>query len=112
VDFLTGALAAADGADMDIVLTLCLDSSEITGEGFTFTLDAATVTLLEDSGLVEYGFYDAEGNLQDMSSVTLSEAGTVVFAVKQNSSLIPEPTTTSLSLLALSALCMRRRRQK
>ena len=98
---------------MDIVLTLCLDSSEIAEDGsFTFTLDDATVALLADYNLQEYGFYDADGILQDMSSITLTEAGNVVFAVKQMSSLIPEPTTTTLSLLALSALCLRRRRQK
>jgi hypothetical protein len=111
-DFLTGALAAAEGGAVDIVLTLCLDSSEIAEDGsFTFTLDDATVALLADYNLQEYGFYDADGILQDMSSLTLTEAGNVVFAVKQMT-LIPEPTTTSLSLLALSALCMRRRRQK
>lgn len=110
--FLTDALAAADGAAVDIVLTLCLDGSEIAEDGsFTFTLDDATVALLADYKLQEYGFYDAEGNLQDPNSITLTEAGNVVFAVKQMT-LIPEPTTTTLSLLALSALCLRRRRQK
>ena len=112
-DFLTGALAAAEGGAVDIVLTLCLDSSEIAEDGsFTFTLDDATVALLADYNLQEYGFYDADGILQDMSSLTLTESGNVVFAVKQMSGLIPEPTTTTLSLLALSALCLRRRRQK
>ena len=110
--FLTDALAAADGAAVDIVLTLCLEGSEIAEDGsFTFTLDDATIALLADYKLQEYGFYDAEGNLQDPNSITLTEAGNVVFAVKQMT-LIPEPTTTALSLLALSALCLRRRRQK
>ena len=97
---------------MDIVLTLCLDGSEIAEDGsFTFTLDDATATLLADYKLQEYGFY-IDGELQDMSSVTLTEGANVVFAVNQMSGLIPEPTTTTLSLLALSALCLRRRRQK
>ena len=110
--FLTDALAAADGAAVDIVLTLCLDGSEIAEDGsFTFTLDDATVALLADYKLQEYGFY-IDGELQDMGSVTLTEGANVVFAVNQMSGLIPEPTTTTLSLLALSALCLRRRRQK
>ena len=110
--FLTDALAAADGAAVDIVLTLCLDGSEIAEDGsFTFTLDDATVALLADYKLQEYGFY-IDGELQDMSSVTLTAGANVVFAVNQMSGLIPEPTTTTLSLLALSALCLRRRRQK
>ena len=110
--FLTEALAAADGAAVDIVLTLCLDGSEIAEDGsFTFTLDDATVALLADYKLQEYGFY-IDGELQDMNSVTLTEGANVVFAVNQMSGLIPEPTTTTLSLLALSALCLRRRRQK
>ena len=111
-DFLTDALAAADGAAVDIVLTLCLDGSEIAEDGsFTFTLDDATAALLADYKLQEYGFY-IDGELQDMGSVTLTEGASVVFAVNQMSGLIPEPTTTTLSLLALSALCLRRRRQK
>ena len=110
--FLTDALAAAEGGAVDIVLTLCLDGSEIAEDGsFTFTLDDATVALLADYKLQEYGFY-IDGELQDMSSVTLTAGANVVFAVNQMSGLIPEPTTTTLSLLALSALCLRRRRQK
>ena len=111
LDFLSGALAAAEGAAVDIALTLCLDSTEITGDGFTFTLDEATLAMLEGSELVEFGFY-IDGELQEGSSVTLTEGANVTFGVTQMTALIPEPTTTTLSLLALSALCLRRRRQK
>ena len=111
LDFLSGALAAAEGAAVDIALTLCLDSTEITGDGFTFTLDEATLAMLEGSELVEFGFY-IDGELQEGSSVTFTEGANVTFGVTQMTALIPEPTTTTLSLLALSALCLRRRRQK
>lgn len=111
LDFLSAAMAAAEGAAVDIALTLCLDSTEITGEGFVFTLDESTLALMESSKLEEFGFY-VNGELLDKSSVTLTEGSEVIFGVKQMTALIPEPTTTTLSLLALSALCLRRRRQK
>lgn len=111
LDFLSAAMAAAEGAAVDIALTLCLDSTEITGEEFVFTLDESTLALMESSKLEEFGFY-VNGELLDKSSVTLTEGSEVIFGVKQMTALIPEPTTTTLSLLALSALCLRRRRQK
>ena len=67
--------------------------------------------MLEGSELVEFGFY-IDGELQEGSSVTFTEGANVTFGVMQMTALIPEPTTTTLSLLALSALCLRRRRQK
>lgn len=112
LDFLTAALDAADGNAINISLTL-LDS--VTGiaeeSSFTFTLTDDIAGILEGSTLVEYGFYDETGTWLGANEVEMSGAGTVVFAISGLTDIVPEPATTTLSLLALSALCLRRRRQ-
>ena len=110
-NFLASALAAADGAAVNIALDLVLDSTLIGENGFAFYLDADTQALLDASCAEAYGFYDAEGNLLDCSVAWLMDAATVTFAVNMLTNIVPEPATTTLSLLALSALCMRRRRR-
>ena len=112
LDFLQTLVTEAEGEAVTVSLTLVLDSTEIAGAGFTFSLDAATLAMLDCAMLDEYGFYDADGNLLDATSVTLTEVGNVVFSIKGLTDAVPEPATTTLSLLALSALCLRRRRQK
>lgn len=110
-NFLASALAAAEGAAVNIALDLVLDSTLIGESGFAFYLDADTQALLDASCAEAYGFYDAEGNLLDCSMVWLMDSATVTFAVNMLTNIVPEPATTTLSLLALSALCLRRRRQ-
>ena len=110
-DFLNAALAEAGGEAVNISLTLLEDTTNIGEEGsFTLSLDAALVALLDECTLEEYGFYDAEGNWLGYT-VELTEAGGVVFSIIGLTDLIPEPTTTTLSLLALCTLCARRRRR-
>lgn len=114
LDFFTTALAKANGNAVNITLGL-LD--EMTGIGtedvgrFTLSLSDEVVGWLSESTLEEYGFYDAEGALLGINEVELVEGGAVIFAIS-GLTMIPEPSTTTLSLLALSALCLRRRRQK
>lgn len=110
-DFLNAALAEAGGEAVNISLTLLEDTTNIGEEGsFTLSLDAALVALLDESTLEEYGFYDADGNCLGYTA-ELTEAGGVVFSIMGLTDLIPEPTTTTLSLLALCTLCARRRRR-
>jgi len=110
-DFLNAALAEAGGESVNISLTLLEDTTNIGEEGsFTLSLDAALVGRLNKCTLEEYGFYDAEGNWLGYT-VELTEAGGVVFSIIGLTDLIPEPTTTTLSLLALCTLCARRRRR-
>lgn len=110
-DFLNAALAEAGGEAVNISLTLLEDTTAIAEEGsFTLSLDEALVGRLNECTLEEYGFYDAEGNWLGYT-VELTEAGGVVFSIIGLTDLIPEPTTTTLSLLALCTLCARRRRR-
>lgn len=110
-DFLNAALAEAGGEAVNISLTLLEDTTAIAEEGsFTLSLDEALVGRLNKCTLEEYGFYDAEGNWLGYT-VELTEAGGVVFSIIGLTDLIPEPTTTTLSLLALCTLCARRRRR-
>ena len=110
-DFLNAALAEAGGEAVNISLTLLEDTTNIAEEGsFTLSLDAALVALLDESTPEEYGFYDAEGTWLGYT-VELTEADGVVFSIIGLSDPIPEPTTTTLSLLALCTLCARRRRR-
>ena len=111
-DFLNAALAEAGGEAVNITLTLLEDTTNIGEEGsFTLSLDEALVALLDESTLEEYGFYDAEGKWLGYTEVELTGAGGVVFTIMGLTDLIPEPTTTTLSLLALCTLCARRRRR-
>ena len=110
-DFLNAALAEAGGEAVNISLTLLEDTTNIAEEGsFTLSLDEALVGRLNKCTLEEYGFYDADGNWLGYT-VELTEAGGVVFSIIGLTDLIPEPTTTTLSLLALCTLCARRRRR-
>lgn len=110
-DFLNAALAEAGGEAVNISLTLLEDTTAIAEEGsFTLSLDEALVGRLNKCTLEEYGFYDVEGNWLGYT-VELTEAGGVVFSIMGLTDLIPEPTTTTLSLLALCTLCARRRRR-
>lgn len=113
LDFLTTALAEADGNALNITLCLLDSTTSIAEDGsFTFSLSEDVASWLDASELVEYGFYDADGNQLGVNEVEMVEGGAVVFAVSGITDIIPEPATTTLSLLALSALCLRRRRQK
>ena len=109
---LSDVLAGADGAAVNISLTLLEETSAIDEElgSFTFKLDETLASWLESANLDEYGFYDEEGNLLGITEVQLTEAGNVVFMIS-GLNAVPEPATTTLSLLALSSLCVRRRRR-
>ena len=108
-DFLK-AFMSADGTPVNVILTLTSDDIGL-GDEFTFTLDENTIALLEASQLESYGFYDADGNLIGENEAALASANGVTFAMNGITKLVPEPTSTTLSLLALAALAARRRRR-
>ncbi|MBQ4614503.1 MAG: hypothetical protein IJB31_06210 [Akkermansia sp.] len=108
-DFLK-AFMSADGTPVNVILTLTSDDTGL-GDEFTFTLDENTIALLEASQLESYGFYDADNNLIGENEAALASANGVTFAMKGITKLVPEPTSTTLSLLALAALAARRRRR-
>lgn len=111
-EFLEYALAQADGAALDMALTLLSDESAIVEDaGFTFSLDDEAITLLRGYQLTEYGFYDGNDELLGEEYAEVTDPTTVVFSIKGLLGVVPEPTTTTLSLLALGVLAMRRRRR-
>ncbi len=106
------ALTQADGSALDMALTLMVDETAVVdGATFTFSLTDEAITLLEGYNLTEYGFYNGDDELLGENSVDVTDPTTVVFSIKGLLGVVPEPTTTTLSLLALSVMAMRRRRR-
>lgn len=111
MDFMQGVMEKSGGQINYMRLALLADGMAAGQNGFAITLDAATQAMLEASTLVKYGFYDVEGNLLGTTSTgQMKEFGVVNFCVHGLSELVPEPTSATLSLLALAALAARRRR--
>lgn len=111
MDFMQGVMEKSGGQINYLQLALLADGMAAGQSGFAITLDAATQAMLEASTLVEYGFYDGEGTRLGITSTgQMKEFGVVNFCVHGLSELVPEPSSATLSLLALAALAARRRR--
>ena len=111
MDFIQGAMEKSGGQINYLQLALLADGMAAGQNGFTITLDAATQAMLDASTLGEYGFYDDEGKLLGVTSTgQMKGFGVVNFCVRGLTELVPEPTSATLSLLALAALAARRRR--
>ena len=111
MDFMQGAMEKSGGQINYLQLALLADGMAAGQNGFTITLDAATQAMLDASTLGEYGFYDDEGKLLGVTSTgQMKGFGVVNFCVRGLTELVPEPTSATLSLLALAALAARRRR--
>lgn len=112
--FLQSVLEGANGQPVNVILTLVTDASALAEDGsFSFMLDQWTQEMLAASELSEYGFYDVDNDeLLGLHEAQLTGNQNVVFAINGLTKLIPEPTTSTLSLMALSALCLRRRRRR
>ncbi len=111
MDFMQGVMEKSGGQINYLQLALLADGMAAGQSGFAITLDAATQAMLDASTLVEYGFYDDKGTRLGITSTEqMKEFGVVNFCVYGLSELVPEPTSATLSLLALAALAARRRR--
>ena len=111
MDFMQGVMEKSGGQINYLQLALLADGMAAGQSGFTITLDAATQAMLDASTLVKYGFYDDEDKLLGITSTgQMKELGVVNFCVHGLSELVPEPTSATLSLMALAALSTRRRR--
>ena len=111
MDFMQGVMEKSGGQINYLQLALLADGMAAGQNGFTITLDAATQAMLDASTLVKYGFYDDKGTLLGTTSTgQMKEFGVVNFCVHELSELVPEPTSATLSLMALAALAARRRR--
>ena len=111
MDFMQGVMEKSGGQISYLQLALLADGMAAGQSGFAITLDAATQAMLDASTLVEYGFYDDKGTRLGITSTgQMKEFGVVNFCVRGLSELVPEPTSATLSLLALAALAARRRR--
>ena len=113
MDFMQGVMEKSGGQISYMQLALLADGMAAGQSGFAITLDAATQAMLDASTLVEYGFYDDKGTRLGITSTgQMKEFGVVNFRVRGLSELAPEPTSATLSLLALAALAARRRRRQ
>lgn len=97
------------GNSHTVYLTGSLDTTSLTGSG---TIDLLAFKTLDGAPTFDYTGFDITGD----SSVALSfsdvtEGGVRKIAVNYTVLTVPEPTTATLSLLALAALCSRRRRK-
>lgn len=111
MDFMQGVMEKSGGQISYLQLALLADGMAAGQSGFAITLDAATQAMLDASTLVEYGFYDDKGTRLGITSTgQMKEFGVVNFRVRGLSELVPEPSSATLSLLALAALAARRRR--
>lgn len=111
MDFMQGVMEKSGGQINYLQLALLADGMAAGQSGFAITLDAATQAMLDASTLVEYGFYDDKGTRLGITSTgQMKEFGVVNFCVHGLSELAPEPSSATLSLLALAALAARRRR--
>ena len=111
MDFMQGVMEKSGGQINYLQLALLADGMAAGQSGFAITLDAATQAMLDASTLVEYGFYDDKGTRLGITSTEqMKEFGVVNFCVRGLSELAPEPSSATLSLLALAALAARRRR--
>lgn len=101
-------------------LTFVFDSSTGTvGTYTTLTLTDAAGTVLYERNEPNSGFKATGGTLKDISipdsdlvekAYVMNGISTVEETKKLNKELVPEPTTTTLSLLALAGMLVRRRR--
>lgn len=110
--FLAGALALNEDGSVNIIIQLMGESVAV-GESFTVELADELLGLLEDS-TATYGIYDENGELLGENFADLSEGvagATFVISNYSAQNTVPEPTTATLSLLALAALAARRRRR-
>lgn len=112
IDFMQGVVEKSSGQINCMELALLADGMEAGQNGFTITLDAATKAMLDTCTLTKYGFYDDKGKLLGTTSTgQMKEFGVVNFRVYGLSAVAPEPSSATLSLLALAALAVRRRRR-
>ncbi|MBQ7022362.1 MAG: hypothetical protein IJN29_02200 [Akkermansia sp.] len=107
LEFRGGQVTITSGSILNLGGTsITLNGTTLLSEGFTVSVDsldeASIFNVVDDSALSALA--DVTVTLQDGTGSTKSVAASTVAKV------IPEPTTATLSLLALAGLAMRRRR--
>lgn len=102
------ALMDAGDVTIDLSELILIDEAEGTQSGTIAVLDAEGNNLTGDDALAalqkQLVVYDADGNV--VENVTLTDDYSYI------TNTAPEPSTATLSLLALAGLCSRRRRRK
>ena len=113
-------LRLAYDAQTQTAYLYCVDSGAgtevtFTGENVAYTLTSATLGGTKDQTGVSSFWTDAGANTYSISTVTdlsaLAGDSTAFAYYVKNGKVIPEPATTTLSLLALVGLAARRRRK-
>lgn len=92
-----------------VYLTGSLDTTGLTGSG---TIELCAFTTFHSTPTINYTGFDVTGDSSvELSIYDVTEDGVRTIGVNYNVLTVPEPTTATLSLLALAALCSRRRRK-
>ena len=116
---MTGNLEAFNGAGAQIVFTL---DGVLNMNGNAVILDGAQIMLTVDGSVTDstqfgeltlFNNYGEDSDITDDTLVVIkgSDGTTSIRTVGNINSVVPEPTTATLSLLALAALAARRRRK-
>lgn len=97
------------GNEHTVYLTGSLDTTDLTGSG---TIKLLAFTTFNPAPTIDYNGFDVTGDSSvELSIYDVTEDGVRTIGVNYNVLTVPEPTTATLSLLALAALCSRRRRK-
>lgn len=97
------------GNEHTVYLTGSLDTTSLTGSG---TIELCAFTTFDSAPTIDYTGFDVTGDSSvELSIFDVTQDGVRTIGVNYNVLTVPEPTTATLSLLALAALCSRRRRK-
>lgn len=116
---MTGSLEAFGGEGVEIVFTL---GSTLNMNGNSVILDGSMISLSVDGtvddatqfgGFALFSNYGEDSDISETTQVIVkgSDGSTTIRTIGDFNATVPEPTTATLSLLALAALAARRRRK-